>query len=180
MKKSISCDVLSNLTLSQHLQVIYPALLIVLSILRMFLGFSSFSVDNHSLTTALGSRKFSVAPLLMRAPSVFDVVDKISFIFKVFHLIVDIQYIDSACAATINKGDSKNLNLRAWPAEGHLFLHHPGLVPFWLGPWFHLFWLKVLQLWWIALQFWRVSECTWVGLCSCLGNLFSYGLAYGT
>lgn len=128
-KKSISYDSLPNLTLSQHLQVICPALLLVLPILRMFLGFLSSSMDSHSLTTVLRLRKFSVAPLSMRAPSVFNVIDRTSFIFKAFHLMIDIRHVDSTHAATVNRGDSKNPDCQAWPAEGCLFLHHSGPVP---------------------------------------------------
>ena len=89
------------------MRVICSAWLLMLLMLRMFLRFLSFLVGSRSLTSVLGLKKFSVALLSMRAPLVFNVVKRISFIFKVFHLIVNIQHIDSARAATVNKSNSK-------------------------------------------------------------------------
>ena len=107
-KKSISCLFLPSWTSSWHFFVIRPAWLFVPSMLWILHGLSRSSMGNRSLDTALGSRKFSVAPLSIRASSVFRVVFRTSFIVRAFHLVINIRRVDNARAVTTSADDSKN------------------------------------------------------------------------
>jgi len=108
IKKSISWSTFPSRTLSRHFSVISPAWLFVPSILWILRGLSKSSVINRSLVTVRGSRKFSVAPLSMRASSVLRVVLKTSFIVRAFRLVMNIRRVDNARAATTSADDSKN------------------------------------------------------------------------
>jgi len=107
-KKSISCLFLPSWTSSWHFFVIRPAWLFVPSMLWILHGLSRSSMGNRSLDTALGSRKFSVAPLSIRASSVFRVVFRTNFIVRAFRLVINIRCVDNARAATTSADDSKN------------------------------------------------------------------------
>src|SRR5712671_1473374 len=108
MKKSISWSTFPSRILSWHFLVISPAWLFVPLILWILRGLSKSSVINRSLVTVHGLRKFSVAPLSMRASSVLRVVLKTSFIVRAFCLVMKIRRIDNARAATTSADDSKN------------------------------------------------------------------------
>src|SRR5712672_1785725 len=109
IKTSISCLFFPSSTLSRNVFVMRPAWLFVPSILWILRGLFRSSVGNLSLETTLGSRKFSVAPLSMRASSVFRVVLKTSFIVREFRLVINIRRVDNARAATTSTDGSKNL-----------------------------------------------------------------------
>src|SRR5712672_2386076 len=108
IKKSISCLFFPSWTLSRHFLVMRPAWLFVPSMLWILRGFFRSSVGNLSLETTLGSRKFSVAPLSMRASSVFRVVFKTSLMVRAFCLVINIRRVDNARAATTSADVSEN------------------------------------------------------------------------
>jgi hypothetical protein len=65
-------------------------------------------MGSQNLLMVLMSRKFSVAPLSMRAFSVSCVVVKTNSIVKAFRLVINMRHVTSAGAATTNEGTSKN------------------------------------------------------------------------
>src|SRR5712672_3337276 len=105
---TITCASDEQVRHSRHFFVMRPAWLFVPSILWILRGLFRSSVGNRSLETTLGSRKFSVAPLSMRASSVFRIVLKTSFIVREFRLVINIRRVDNARAATTSTDGSKN------------------------------------------------------------------------
>ena len=151
-----------------------PAWLCVPLMLWMVWGTLRGSGGSQSHDTVLWSKKHSVAPLSMRASSVFRVVDKTSFIFRAFRLETTWHVTQ---AATTSLGVSKNLIHSAYFGKSHCACHHQALGS--CEP-VHRYLLHLLPilLWWLVCpllwgfsSFWRV--CLWRSDSS-LGNLSSY------
>ena len=110
IKKSISWWMTPIWTLSQHLWVIRLAWLWVPLILWIMRGAFSGLRGRQRWDTVRWSRKHSVAPLSIRASSVFCVVDKTNFIFKAFCLVESTWRACATRVATANLSTSKNPN----------------------------------------------------------------------
>src|SRR5258708_10039415 len=122
MKNSCSLVCLLTWILRVHFRVMFPAEFVVPSILWIVRSLSSFLVGSFIRETVLGSMKFLVALLSIKAFSVSRVVDKVKFIIKALCLSINICHALSAHTATASTDEFKNLDRRVVPGIGLLFL----------------------------------------------------------
>src|SRR5258708_25966305 len=149
MKKSCSLVCPPTWRLRAHFLVMFPAKFVVPSMLWMVQSLSSFLVGSFIRETVLGSMKFSVAPLLIKAFLVSRVVNKRKFIIKALRLLINTCHTLSACAATASTGKFKNLDHQGVPGIGPSCLFRQGEPLALLISWyqFHpqlLFWQHLL------------------------------------
>src|SRR5260370_9150626 len=89
-------------------RVMFRGEFVVPSILWMVWSLLSFLVGSFIRETVLGSMKFLVAPLLIKAFLVSRVINKVKFIIKALCLSINICHALSAHAATASTGEFKN------------------------------------------------------------------------
>ena len=149
MKNSCSLVCFLTWTLRTHFWVMLLAEFVVPSMLWMVRFLSSFWVGSFIWETVLGSMKFSVAPLSIKAFLVLRVVDKRKFIIKALCLLINTCCALSAHAVTASTGKFKNPDHQGVPGIGLPCLFHQGEPP--VSPtswyWFHqqlLSWQHVL------------------------------------
>src|SRR5260370_39623580 len=104
----------------------FPAEFVVPSMLWMVQSLSSFLVGSFIQETVLGSMKFSVAPLSIKAFSVLRVVNKRKFIIKALHLLINTCRALSAHAVTASTGEFKNPDHQGVLGIGPPCLFHRG------------------------------------------------------
>ncbi len=133
-----SCSLVCPLTwmLRVHFWVMLPAEFVVPSMLWMVQSLLSFLVGSFIQETVLGSTKFLVAPLLIKAFSVSRVVDKRKFIIKALCLLINTCCALSAYAATTSTGEFKNLDHQGVPGIGLPCLFHQGEPPVSPASWY--------------------------------------------
>src|SRR5216684_1627331 len=106
----------------------------------MVRSLSSFLVGSFIQKTVLGSVKFSVAPLSIKAFSVLRVIDKRKFIIKALCLLINTCHTLSACTVTASTGEFKNLDHQRVLGIGPPCLfcqgEPPALPTSWYPSWF--------------------------------------------